>query len=498
MEIPALLKNKSLIWSTVGVLILVVGIFVALQLVPKEQDIRQEAAVPTGTTQVKISPVTMTMAANEEKPATISINTMDLGIRGVSAVLSYPFTGTAPQVTAKDLTILAPFNAAPWSCGIKNIDTTAPQVIISVSCNLDAIAVPAGYKSNSQFVDLFTFNLKAGSAATNLPVVITFNNADTIMTTVNTTTGSQDIAAIPTTSLRVTVTAAPTPPPAEKKITITAPTLSCSANQFSVSATVAEGTTPKADVSVTFKYGTETKSATSNGQGIATVDFTKATTTQNVTAESTGYTTGSAAATVPTGCSSSSTNPKKLSLSLSGLGCGAPDFTAKVKAEDSTTSVLSGIGIVFTYNGETKNATTNTAGEAEVKFTRASDNKEVKAEAGAFDSSSSTATLPTNCSSSSTTTGLTCNQACSATRSCTSGLSCISGYCRVDRCSSDTSCGCADVNVAAENGTTQLPESGFDQTLAMSILGLLFLLGGGQLWWSHKPAQVSSNEEEKE
>ena len=130
MEIPAILKNKSLIWSTVGVLILVIGIFVALQLVPKEQDIRQEAATPTGTTQVKISPVTLTMAAGEEKPATVSINTMALGIRGVSAVLSYPFTGTAPQVTAKDLTILAPFNAAPWNCNIKNIDTVMIKVLL--------------------------------------------------------------------------------------------------------------------------------------------------------------------------------------------------------------------------------------------------------------------------------------------------------------------------------------------------------------------------------
>lgn len=424
MEIPQLLKNKSLIWSTVGILVLIIGVIVALQLIPQEQDLREEAATSSGTTQVRIDPTSMQLATNEEKPATVKVNTMNLGVRGMSAVLSYPYVGSTPSLTAKDLTILAPFNAAPWVCNIKDIVTENQQVIISVSCNLDPIAVPAGYRSNSQFVDFFKFNLKAGTTATTLPISITFNNSDTIMTRID-AGNSEDIAAIPTTSLRVTI---------------------------------AQGS------------GTSSPSPT------------------------------------PTTTPTATTNTKRLELSLNDLACGANDFTAKAKAVDASTTNLSGIGVTFTYNGETKNATTNSSAEAEVKFTRAATNLEVKVEAGAFESDTATATLPTGCTSSSTTptptastttVGASCNQTCSASRDCQSGLSCVTGYCRAAQCSSDTSCGCADVDVAAQNGTTELPESGFDQTLAMTILGLLFLLGGGQLLWNtkHRTEEVETQDQ---
>lgn len=499
MKMADLLKNKALIWSIVGVVILAIGIIVALQLIPQPQDVRQKAATSTGTTQIKIAPTTMQLTFNEQKTATVQVNTLALGVRGMSAVLSYPYTGSAPNVTASDLVLAPQFTQAPWTCDLKNISTENQQVIVTVSCRADAAALPNGFKTNSQFVDFFTFKLKAGTTATTTPLTITFNNQETIMTTVDTTNDGQDVAAIPTTNLKVTVAAGTNPPPApgEKKITVTAPSLTCNNNEFSVSAEVAEGTTKKSGVTVTFKYNNETKTATTDAQGKASVNFTKAATTQNVTAEAEGYTAGSAAATLPTNCDSNTGNRKTLDLSLSGLGCGASDFTANVTAHDPDATNMAGIGIVFTYNGQTKNATTNSVGFASVPFNRAGSNMEIKVSAGAFEDSTRTVELPTGCSSSTTSGSVACNGTCTASRDCGSGLSCISGYCRDSRCSSDTTCGCSDVNVASQSGTTQLPESGFDQTLALSVLGFLFLLGGAQLWWSHSATHVLREEEEE-
>lgn len=430
MKMGDLLKNKALIWSIVGVVILAIGIIVALQLIPQPQDTRQKAASETGTTEVKISPTTMSLNFNEQKTATVQVNTKTLGVRGISAVLSYPFTGATPNIAASDLTLASQFSQAPWTCNVKKIDTDTQshQVIIQVGCTVDTQAMPTGFKTNSQTVDFFTFKLKAGTTATTTPLTITFNNQETSMGRID--QGEvQEVAAIPTTNLKVTVVAGTNSPPP--------------------SGSGSPSPSPSATASAT-----------------------------------------------PTPTPSAS---KTLDLSLSGLGCGLSTFTADVTAHDPDSSSVSGIGIVFEYNGQIKNGTTNSSGAASATFDRASSNKEIKVSAGAFQDSTRTVELPSGCSTSDTSGGtISCNGSCTASRDCTSGLSCVSGYCRDSRCSTDSSCGCADVNVASQNGTTQLPQTGFDQTLAMSVLGFLFLLGGAQLWWSHQKAHSTTTEEEQD
>ncbi|PIY78986.1 MAG: hypothetical protein COY81_04980, partial [Candidatus Pacebacteria bacterium CG_4_10_14_0_8_um_filter_43_12] len=91
-------------------------------------------------------------------------------------------------------------------------------------------------------------------------------------------------------------------------------------------------------------------------------------------------------------------------------------------------------------------------------------------------------------------TTASCNQSCDTSRSCQSGLTCTGGVCRSPQCSSDSSCACADLDVAAQTGDTTLPETGFDQTLAMSVLGLIFLLGGGQLLLSLRKSSTKTDE----
>lgn len=481
-----ILKNKSLIWSSVGVLILIVGIFVALQLIPQDQDIRQEAAIEGGPAEIRIAPGTITTAVGESKEATVTIDTSDININGLATVLTYNFDDYAtPPVAVEGVTFLAPFNATPWNCSQRS-ETTGKKVRFEVNCNMTGTS--AAYTTGGNFVPVFKFNTK-GIAPTTTQVVFSFDPIETSISKVAAAGGNvqREILDTPTSVLRVSVTGAPA---AEKKITVTTPSLSCSANDFTATAEVTEGSTKKAGVAVTFKYNNVTKAASTNDQGIATTTFTKASSALAVTAEAAGYTTGTATATPPTNCNGGGSS-KTFDLSLSGLGCGASDFKAKAKVQG--TDNIANVDVTFSYNGENKTAKTNSSGEAEVTFNRASSNKDVTVDAGGFEAEKETASLPSNCSTSST--GASCNQSCTATRDCASGLSCVSGSCRASQCSSDTSCGCADVDVAAQNGTTQLPQSGFDQTLALSILGLLFLLGGGQLLWSHKTASTATHEE---
>lgn len=485
-----LLKNKSLIWSTIGVLVLIIGIVVALQLIPEEQDIRQEAAVEGGVAQIRIEPGTLSAAVGESKKATVSINTADIEINGISTVLTYnipeSFQAGDPPVAIENITMQTPFGTTPWNCS-NLVEKVGNKVQFEVNCY-----ATGPYTTGGSFVPIFEFDVK-GVAPTPEQVVLSFDPTNTIISRVGDSgPGGQvirDILDIPTSVLRVTVTGSTTPP-ADKKITLTAPTLTCEAAEFTVSAEVTEGTAKKAGVALTFTYNDQTKAATTNDQGVATATFTKAATDMNVTATAAGYTTGTAAVALPTNCDGGDDDDDNtVSLSLSGLACGASDFTAAARLHSE--SSVQNKTVTFTYNNQTKTATTNSSGDASVKFDRASSNHTVRADAPDFSSDSKTATLPTGCSTTGggSTTGLSCNQSCTATRDCRSGLSCISGSCRASQCSSDSSCGCADVDVAAANGTTELPQSGFDQTLALTLLGLLFLLGGAQLWWSSTTAK---------
>lgn len=91
------------------------------------------------------------------------------------------------------------------------------------------------------------------------------------------------------------------------------------------------------------------------------------------------------------------------------------------------------------------------------------------------------------------TPGLTsCNGSCVANRDCATNLSCIEGKCRDYRCSTDTTCTCQTSQVAT---TSSLPETGFDQTLTMFMLGMLFLLGGGQLLYTFAWKEADEGED---
>lgn len=343
MELPALLKNKSLLWGSLGVVILVLGIVVALQLVPEEQDVRQQAASPTGTAQIKFEPATLTLAPNETKEATVAINTKNQNIGSVMVLITYPFTGTTPPITVKssDITVVPELSTEAWNCPIKQVNTTESKVSIAVTCIKTGLGT---YTTGANYKNFFTFKIKAGAAAASQPVVMSFSTDETRMATAGASGDeTEDIAAIPTSSLSVTVS-------------------------------------------------------------------------------------GSAATPTPSASSSPTPTP-------TGSATPTPTPTPTSSATPTPT--------------------------------------------------------PTTAT---TTQGASCNQTCTATRDCRSGLTCTNGYCRDSRCSADTSCGCADVDVAAQNGTTELPESGFDQTLAMTILGLLFLLGGGQLFWSFTKAEQGTKE----
>lgn len=288
-----------------------VGVIIALVITSSSTDPRKNASVPGGTVEVSMSPSSRTLNSGESTTVTVSLDTKGTPISGVAVRVFYPFTGSAPALTASNPNPLIAQQDNNWSCQVVSTTVDTNMVKIDLGCLYIA---QAGYISNVA-VPLESFTLTAGSVTTSTPYTLAFEPASTVVTSKAT---GEDIAAIPTNTSVITV--------APNNTTVPSPT-----------------PTPT---------------------------------------------------TTPTPTISTNSTPTPTPTLTAGLA--------------------------------------------------------------------------------------TCNQTCIATRDCASGLSCLSGRCRSDRCASDTTCLCTDLNVASQSGTTQLPESGgVTYTLLLIVMGSLLMISGG-------------------
>ncbi len=217
-----------------------------------------------GTAKVQISPTTATLKPGEKTTATVSFTTEGTWIQGLAVQLSYPYTGAQPPLVASDLKIDPTLEASGrFNCSIKNIVAASSPVTINFGCN-----TTAGY-SNTSFTDLFTFTLTAGTTGTDAPIPITFNTSQTIIAE-----AGQDIAAIPTSSLTVSL---PKPDAVtQKNMTITF-TAKCNPSVLDASAVLtAADSKPMANALVKFSFNGQNLEKTTGADGKATVSFSYA------------------------------------------------------------------------------------------------------------------------------------------------------------------------------------------------------------------------------
>jgi len=129
-----LLKSKSVLYSIIGVVVLVAGIVVALQLLPQQQDTRQKAAVPGGAAKMVVSPASLSVVTGETKPVKVSFTTGGKNVTNISVYLKYTFTASNQVVNLENLTISPDFQALGFSCSPKIIETINNLTSIKVVC----------------------------------------------------------------------------------------------------------------------------------------------------------------------------------------------------------------------------------------------------------------------------------------------------------------------------------------------------------------------------
>ncbi|MBP7875444.1 hypothetical protein KA012_00425 [Candidatus Woesebacteria bacterium] len=257
-------KNKALLFGGIGLVLAAIGVIISLVLLNKPQDTRNKAAVEGGTAKVQISPTVATLKPGEKTTATVSFTTEGTWIQGLAVQLSYPYTGAQPPLVASDIKIDPTVEASGrFNCSIKNIVATSSPVTINFGCN-----TTAGY-SNTGFTDLFTFTLTAGTTGTDAPIPITFNTSQTIIAE-----AGQDIAAIPTSSLTVSL---PKQDAVTQKNMTIAYTTKCNPAILEASALLrTAGDQPSVDSLVKFSFNNQNLEKRTGSDGKAVVSFSYA------------------------------------------------------------------------------------------------------------------------------------------------------------------------------------------------------------------------------
>ena len=198
--------NKDIFMSTkkvlVAFLIIVVAIggFVAgLMLLRERQDIREEASTPTGTATVSISPESGNYNIGDSINTTVTFNPKNVVINGVAVRLTYPFSGSTPEVTVSSIEVNSTLlSSGDWTCPTQDSTLSGETVIIDIAC---ANTSASGFTSNE---DTLLANVKLDVVRTPQasPFVIRFDNARSVITRKS---DNQDVLLVPTSSGSYTV-----------------------------------------------------------------------------------------------------------------------------------------------------------------------------------------------------------------------------------------------------------------------------------------------------
>lgn len=191
------------------ILVLVISIPVAVFLIRQRQEIREKAAVPTGQATVSLSPTSATYNVGQSFSVSVSFNTANIAISAVAVRLTYPYSGTTPELTASDIQINPSLLATgSWSCPVKTITPSSGTVQIDIACvNTDI----NGYTSATD-TQLASFSVVANQVPATNPTTLRF---DPNLSVITQKSDGQDVLLIPTSTGSYTISggAGPTPTP---------------------------------------------------------------------------------------------------------------------------------------------------------------------------------------------------------------------------------------------------------------------------------------------
>jgi hypothetical protein len=187
------------------------GFVTGLYLLRQRQDIREKAAVPGGQAKVSISPDSGEYNVGDTINTSISFNTDGVPVSGIAVRLSYPYSGSTPEVSVSGIRVASGLlSSGNWACPTQNASQQGGNVVIDIAC---ANTSATGFSSSSDTL-LANVDLKI-NRATSGALEVKFDPASSVVTR---KTDNQDILLIPTSTGMYTIAgaSASTPTPTTK------------------------------------------------------------------------------------------------------------------------------------------------------------------------------------------------------------------------------------------------------------------------------------------
>lgn len=219
---------KKIIFSIGILLLLLVSIPVTVFLVQQQQDIRNRASTPQGQATVSLSPARISIPAGQTITVSVSFKTGGIAISAIAIRLSYPYSGTTPEISVDPASIKAnpSLTENSWACPLVKAVTPKDGIVnVDIAC---ATTNPQGF-STSTDTQLATFTLKAERMPATNPTILKF---DPVESKITKKADSQDTLLTPTSTGEYTITASsqggssgsPTATPIPTAPSITSPT----------------------------------------------------------------------------------------------------------------------------------------------------------------------------------------------------------------------------------------------------------------------------------
>jgi hypothetical protein len=183
--------NRRVVFSLLGILILIGGVVAGVRLIQQRQELIKQAAVPGGQAKVSLFPTSGMFNVGDTFPVSVYFNTSGVFISGITIRLTYPYSGVNPEVTSSNISINPIIErSADWNCPTKLVSAEGGNVIIDIACaNIGA----SGYSNNADTL-LATFDMAVGRVPSVNPLILRFDTSQSIITQKS---NGQDILNIP-------------------------------------------------------------------------------------------------------------------------------------------------------------------------------------------------------------------------------------------------------------------------------------------------------------
>lgn len=185
------MPGKKILVTILGILILIGGIIAGLLLIKQRQELVKKAAVPGGQATVSLFPTTGNFKIGDSFPMSVYFNTSNIPISGITVRLTYPYSGTTPEIAASNISINSTLErSGDWNCPTKSVSAEGGNVIVDIACaNIGA----GGFATNTDTL-LANFDLKVNRVPAENPISIHFDPSQSIVTQKS---NGQDILNIP-------------------------------------------------------------------------------------------------------------------------------------------------------------------------------------------------------------------------------------------------------------------------------------------------------------